>query len=159
MRGGITTRPRTRRIVTCTVFNDLRYQHQQRLECDPAHSTLCTQVASYARRYRYSEADQADVSERLQVVIRLCRQHDCADSAALIAAATQAEASLDTWFRMEGQSLKVEQSPKKDRAGQHACPLDPAAATGRVCLLGSLLLQTGVSAVTTGLPKAGLLLC
>lgn len=60
------------------------------------------QVASYVRRYRYSPAEQADVSERLQVVVRLLKQHDCTDSGQLLDAATKAEASLDTWFRMEG---------------------------------------------------------
>lgn len=60
------------------------------------------QVASYARRYRYSPAEQAEVSERLQAVTRLLKQHDCIDSVQLLAAAADAEASLDTWFRMEG---------------------------------------------------------
>lgn len=64
-------------------------------------------MASYARRYRYSEADQADISERLQAVMRLCRQHDCTDTEQLIAAANEAEASLDTWFLMEGERLAV----------------------------------------------------
>jgi hypothetical protein len=59
-------------------------------------------VASYARHYRYSPAEQAEVSERLQTVTRLLKQHDCADSGQLLDAAAKAEASLETWFHAEG---------------------------------------------------------
>lgn len=60
------------------------------------------QVGSYARHYRYSPAEQAEVSDRLQAVTRLLKQHDCADSGQLLDAAARAEASLETWFHAEG---------------------------------------------------------
>jgi hypothetical protein len=72
------------------------------------------QVGSYARHYRYSPAEQADVSDRLQAVTRLLKQHDCADSGQLLDAAARAEASLETWFHAEGAALDtsmITQSP------------------------------------------------
>ena len=83
-----------------------------------AHAPQCPcplrQVGSYARRYRYSPAEQAEVSDRLQAVTRLLKQHDCADSGQLLDAAARAEASLETWFHAEGAesySSLVTQSP------------------------------------------------
>jgi hypothetical protein len=60
------------------------------------------QVASYARQYRYSPMEQAEVSERLQTVTRLLKQHECVDSGQLLDTVAEAEASLDHWFRAEG---------------------------------------------------------
>jgi hypothetical protein len=64
-------------------------------------------VGSYARHYRYSPAEQAEVSDRLQVVTRLLKQHDCADSGQLLDAAARAEGSLETWFRAEGAQCTI----------------------------------------------------
>ena len=83
-----------------------------------AHAPQCPcplrQVGSYARHYRYSPAEQAEASDRLQAVTRLLKQHDCADSGQLLDAAVRAEASLETWYHAEGAesySSLVTQSP------------------------------------------------
>lgn len=62
------------------------------------------QVGAYARKYRYLQQDHDEASGRLQAVERLLRQYDCATSRELLAAVAEAEADLDTWYQLEGQT-------------------------------------------------------
>lgn len=59
-------------------------------------------MAQYAQRFRFLQLEHDEVSQRLAMLDRLFKQHDCTSSDALLEVAAKAEADLDRWFQMEG---------------------------------------------------------
>lgn len=64
------------------------------------------QVGDYAKRFRFLQLEHDEVCQRLAVLDRLFKQHDCTSSDALLEAAATAEADLDRWFQMEGSLVQ-----------------------------------------------------
>ncbi|BDA41836.1 DNA repair protein RecN [Coccomyxa sp. Obi] len=65
-------------------------------------------VAEYAKRFHFLQLEHDEVSQRLAMLDRLFKQHDCSSSDALLGLAAKAEADLDRWFQMEGQREELE---------------------------------------------------
>ena len=62
------------------------------------------QVAAYARKYRYLQQDYDDAASRLHAVERLLKQYQCSTSEELLTEVDQAQADLDRWYELEGDS-------------------------------------------------------
>ena len=65
-------------------------------------------VERYSRQYRFSQAEYTEVSERLQEIQRLLKQHDVGSADELLEAAERASASLDAFYQMEGRRDELE---------------------------------------------------
>ena len=85
-------------------------------------------VERYARQYRFSQAEYAEVSERLQEVQKLMKQHDAASADELIEAAERAATALDAFYHMEGRrdELEADLAGKETAVAQFAIELGVA---------------------------------
>ncbi|KAK9798188.1 hypothetical protein WJX73_001384 [Symbiochloris irregularis] len=63
-------------------------------------------VAQYTRTFRFSQLEYDELMRRRKQVLRLLKRHDCSTSEDLLDKAAEAEAGLDKWFAMEGQTAK-----------------------------------------------------
>ncbi|EIE25588.1 P-loop containing nucleoside triphosphate hydrolase protein [Coccomyxa subellipsoidea C-169] len=70
-------------------------------------------VGDYAMRFRFLQLEHNEVSQRLAVLDRLFKQHDCSSSDALLEVAAKAEADLDRWFQMEGKREEIERTLRR----------------------------------------------
>lgn len=77
------------------------------------HSLTC-QVGAYAKRFRFLQLEHEEVSERLTMLERLFKQHDCTSSEELLDTAAKAEQDLDRWFQMEGVRADIYSLLKMD---------------------------------------------
>ncbi|CAL8460865.1 g396 [Coccomyxa elongata] len=71
-------------------------------------TSLEQKVAQYAQRFRFLQLEHDEVSQRLEMLDRLFKQHDCSSSDALLEVAAKAEADLDRWFQLEGRREELE---------------------------------------------------
>jgi DNA repair ATPase RecN len=78
--------------------------HQARQSLDDAQSS----VERYSRQYRFNHMEYKEVSERLQEVQKLMKQHDATSADELLNAAESAAAALDTFYQMEGRRDDLE---------------------------------------------------
>ena len=65
------------------------------------------QVGAYARKHRYLQQEHDEAQQRLHHVERLLKQFDCSSSQELLTAVAEAEADLDMWYQMEGETAII----------------------------------------------------
>lgn len=68
---------------------------------------LPLQIAEYAQQFSFSQLDCDDVSKRRRLLQRLLKKHECSSTDELLDRAKQAEAGLDRWFELEGETAHI----------------------------------------------------
>ncbi len=81
-----------------------RYLRQVQDKCPLSLPCYGIQVGAYARKHRYLQQEHDEAQQRLQLVERLLKQFDCSSSQELLTAVAEAEADLDMWYQMEGET-------------------------------------------------------
>lgn len=104
-------------------------------------------VERYARRYRFSQAEYKEVSERLQEVQKLMKQHDAGSADELLEAAERAAIALDAFYQMEGRREELE----ADLAGKETAVAQLAVELGSARRDAALRLKIAVMAVLSEL--------
>ena len=84
-----------------TVIESIQPQVPLRLPC------YGMQVGAYARKHRYLQQEHDEAQQRLQQVERLLKRFDCSSSQELLTAVAEAEADLDMWYQMEGETAII----------------------------------------------------